>query len=240
MSYEPPLLARFDGPLDLLLDLITRRELDITTVSLAAVAEDYLALMASLDQGDWERLSSYLVIASRLLMLKSLALLPRKLLQEVEEDATDLVRQLEEHKLFKELATVLKTRHELGGRMYARQTVGSAAVPLAPASLSSAELIFALRRALSRLPASLPEEVMPSAQYHVAAKLASLRETLCRGDSLRLFDLVANATCRQEVIALFLAVLELLRQGEATAEQSGLFGDVLVAAAQAPVDGERQ
>lgn len=219
----------------MLLELITRRELDITTVSLAAVAEDYLAQVALLDQADWEKLSSYLVIASRLILLKSLALLPRKLPVEAEEDAADLVHQIEEYRLFKDLAGHLRTRHELGARMYARQTVGAGLVPLAPSSVAPAELASALQRALSRVPATLPEESVPGAQYPVAAKVANLRRLLTQRDSLSLFDLVAAATCRQEVIALFLALLEMLRQGMVVVEQGGLFGDVTISRAEAQI-----
>ena len=113
MSQKAPSLSHFDGPLDLLLDLINRRTLDITTISLAAVAEQYLSEVSTLGESDLERLAGYLVIASRLLLIKSQALLPRATVEAPEEDVgADLVRQLEEYRRYKDVAGRLRVVEE--------------------------------------------------------------------------------------------------------------------------------
>ncbi|MHB1132394.1 MAG: segregation and condensation protein A [Chloroflexota bacterium] len=220
-------LTRFEGPLDLLSQLIDRKELDITTVSLAAVAEDFLREVAALGETDLERLAGYLTMASRLLLIKSQALLPRRPPPEIEEDAQDLVRQLEEYRRFKDLATSLRELAEGSTRLYARQTVGgftqSPPTEVVPASL----LVGALLRAVSRAPIAVPTEIMPLAQFPVAAQIARLEELLTDGEVV-LDDLVRQSTCRQAVIAIFLALLEMLRLGRIVVSQSGLFGPVLL------------
>ncbi len=233
MAAELPQLSRFDGPLDLLLALITRRELDITTVSLAAVAEEYLAEVASRAEADLDRLTGYLVIASRLLLIKSQALLPLRIAAEqadVEGDAVDLVRQLEEYRRFKEVAQQLREFEREERRVFPRQAPGTLLARPQPGTGSPAELVAAFWRALSLAPAGLSAETVRPPRFPVAAKVREIwarLEALPAGP-LSFSTLVAAAGCRHEVVAYFLALLELLRRGRVAVQQKGLFGEILV------------
>ncbi len=215
MTAESPPLQRFDGPLDLLLELITRRTLDITTISLAAVAEEYLAEVGRLAEVDLERLSAYLVIASRLLLIKSRALLPRPQVDENpdEDEGLDLVRQLEEYQQFKAIAKQLRTAEETNRKMFPR----SALLPTSPRPAAGAgrptDLVSALCRALAAVPALPRPELVAVPKYSVAQKARQLHDMVNRSGEVNFCRLVAGASCRYEVIAYFLALLELLRRG---------------------------
>src|SRR5512142_3592494 len=112
----------YEGPLDLLLDLIQRAELDITTVSLALVTDQYLEYIRGLEEGHADEISVFLVIAARLLQIKSEALLPRPPSRAAgEEDvAQSLVDQLRLYKRYKEIGQWLDARQEAGLRTYLR------------------------------------------------------------------------------------------------------------------------
>ena len=112
----------YEGPLDLLLDLIEHAELDITTVSLAAVTEQYLEYLHELEEAHADEISAFLVIAAKLVQIKSEALLPRPPSREPgEEDVgAALVEQLKLYKRFKEIAKVLDERKDQNLRTYLR------------------------------------------------------------------------------------------------------------------------
>ena len=243
MGAEPPQLSRFDGPLDLLLELINRRALDITTISLAAVAEQYLAEVAAMGETDLERLAGYLVIASKLLLIKSQALLPRSAATAVneEEDATELLRQLEEYRRFKELALLLRQIEESQRRSFPRQVPFPVAARPSPGVGSPADLVAALRRALASAPEKPEVQVLSVTHFPIATKLREIRAALeCHG-RLAFSTLVARATCRPEVVAYFLALLELLRRGVVSVRQETLFGEILLTKPEAaPRCDERQ
>ena len=112
----------YQGPLDLLLQLIERAELDITSLALALVTDQYLTHIKSLEAQDAEDVSAFLVIAAKLLQIKSEALLPRPPVREVgEEDIGEaLARQLLAYRRYKEISVILKTREALGLKTYLR------------------------------------------------------------------------------------------------------------------------
>ena len=107
-------LPAFKGPMDLLLHLIEQQELDITTIALAQVTDQYLAYLQLLQETKPDDLTAFLTVAARLLLLKSRALLPRppKELEDTEDVGDDLVRQLREYKQFKQIAQFLQERNE--------------------------------------------------------------------------------------------------------------------------------
>src|SRR5215212_2179637 len=124
-------LPAFEGPLDLLLKLIEREELDITEIALAQVADQYLAHVRALEQPEPDALSSFLVLAARLLLIKSRVLLPRPPAApgpgDPPDEAAELARQLREYQRYKQAAGLLRTWQADGRRSYLR-----AAPPIAP------------------------------------------------------------------------------------------------------------
>ncbi|OQY16805.1 MAG: hypothetical protein B6I35_15395, partial [Anaerolineaceae bacterium 4572_32.2] len=115
-------LPVFEGPLGLLLQLIEREELDITTVALARVTDQYLVYLEELEQRQVKELADFIVVAAKLLLIKSLSLLsrPSEMSPEAEEAGDELVRQLQEYKRFKNIAGLLHEREKQGLHGYVR------------------------------------------------------------------------------------------------------------------------
>lgn len=233
-------LPTFNGPLDLLLDLIERRRLEITDVSLAAVADQYLQAVRALPEPDPDVLGEFLLIAARLLVLKSRALLPIEADRDDDEPLDDLAQRLEEYRRYKEVALELAARLEQGNQTFPhppRPELSDLQAPLAP--IEAAALARLWRSILARQQPTprLEEPTRPRVQ--VGERLAFLRERIAAGGTLRWSD-IAGGTL-DELIATFLAVLELVRRSELRVRQAGCFGPiVLEASGGAPVAGNGQ
>jgi segregation and condensation protein A len=225
-------LSVFDGPLDLLLYLIEAQELDITVVALAQVTDQFLAYVRALDTPDPRVLADFLGVAAKLVLIKSRSLLPRPPASVEEPDQEDvgetLARQLREYQLFKRAAADLQARETEGLRVFSREAAPTPSLPPSPGleGVTLDKLVAAFRRALARLPATPPPDA-PVRPHTVSIedKMADLRERVTRG-SLVFSDWLAEAQSRYEVIASFLALLELIKQRVVTARQSGPFADI--------------
>ncbi len=215
----------FEGPLDVLLRLIEREELDITEISLALVAEQFVAYIAAQPDSDPALLAEFAAVASRLLLLKTRGLFPRAAEtplaeSDVAPDEDDLVRQLIEYRQIKGAAGGLALRDRAGLRAFAPVAVPAhataGAVPeitLAPAGP------FDLLRAVHLIPRISVGEM--------AARVLERLLTRPRGD-VRLSRLVREAHSRPEVVTTFMAILELVRRRRADALQEVPFGDIVV------------
>jgi segregation and condensation protein A len=228
-------LAIFEGPLDLLLHLIEREELDITKVSLAQVTDQYLEYISLLEELNAEILADFLVIAAKLLLIKSEMLLPRPPgapgEEEEEEDVGDeLARQLIVYKKFKEAALELRQREETGFRAYVRVApLPKLESPLDLGDVSLGDLVEAVRRALDvRLLAPSVSEVVAPITITVAEKMALIEEKLERQRRVSFNHLLAQATSRLEIIITFLAVLELIKLKGIVVQQEHLFGEIVI------------
>ncbi len=243
-SAYPVSLPDFQGPLDLLLQLIEKDELDINEVSLVAVTDQYLQTIEAMDEElEPGGLADFLVIASRLLYIKSRTLLPKAPMddEEEEEDSADaLIRQLLEYRLFKEVAGQLRTREEEGLRAYVR---------LAPrpelerrldlSDVDMDKLQRALRRALARIPSDPPMPSVKTYPITVAEQIDNVRSYIFSaqrrqqgaGEGVSFTELLSRNQTRVEVIVTFLAVLELIKQRELLAEQTNTFGEIMLQAA---------
>ena len=222
-------LTVFDGPLDLLLRVVEVRELDVTTVSLAKVADDFLAYFRAMEHVDPNALADFIVVAAKLLLIKSTALLPpsgRDRSSEEIEDPTDLTERLVEYQTYRSLAILLQEREESGLRSYPRL------VPLAPPMRVHTNrrepdhLLAALRRLLIDV-VEQPRvvELVEREAYSIGDKIALFRDKCARGGRVRLLDLLIGVR-RSEAVATFLALLELVRLGELHAVQIERYGDV--------------
>lgn len=219
----------FEGPLDLLLHLIEKRELDITAVSLAEVADQYIDYLSHADP-DPDALADFLIIACKLLVLKSFALFPQPVASaESEEIATDLTQRLIEYRAFKRAAEALRAFEDSGQRCYPRTAVPQPVqrAPL-PEGLTLADLAQALQRALSRLPAQPADPIVPRPVFSVAEKAQLILAQTKLEHRVSFSSLITRATCRAEAVAMFLAVLELLRSLLIDAYQEHLFGDIVL------------
>ncbi len=220
----------YEGPLDLLLQLIERAELDITKLTLAHVTDQYLAHIRSLQELAAEDVSAFLVIAAKLLQIKSEALLPRPPVREVgeEDPAEALARQLLAYKRYKEIAQTLHARESAGLRTYLRLAPPpkvQGIVDLSEYTLN--DLVNAVRVAFSQI------EEKPELKTVVAPPRITIRDSIrhiigniknSRGTSFR--RLLGKSHTRMEIVVTFLAMLELVKRRYLKAQQETLFGDI--------------
>lgn len=239
-------LPAFEGPLDLLLHLIETQALDISAISLVAVTDQYLQTLAQLEEIEPGALADFLIVASRLLYIKSHHLLPqpRPPSEDDEDEASGdaLVRQLLEYRRFKEVAGVLRQREQVGLRVYVR----AAPRPDAPKrleldNLDVGRLQAALRKMLQRMPVDPPMPRVKAYTITVAEQIENVRSRLRREVAARrgsspaqvfFGDLLSSSATRLEVIVTFLAVLELFKLGEIEVYQDGTFADICLLPAE--------
>lgn len=229
-------LPTFDGPLDLLLQLVERRRLPITQLSLALVADQYLAQVRSGEGISPDALGLFLDVGARLALLKSRALLPAITPPEPEPeiDAELLVRRLEEYHQIRQLAEALGLL-EGRGPSFARGVRSAEPVerldrPLAPIDVAElARLLLAMETSLPG-ERSTPLVMSGRLRVTVAERLATIRMLLTSSPSIE-WDAIAGDDV-SGIVATLLAVLELIRRGEITVEQRGLFAPIRLVAAQ--------
>ena len=234
-------LPAYEGPLDLLLHLIETQELDISAISLVAVTDQYLQTMAQLEEIEPGALADFLIVASRLLYIKSYHLLPkpRPVTEDDEDEASGdaLVRQLLEYRQFKEIAGLLRTREQAGLRVYVR------AAPRPEVQRALGPRQHGCRQAAGC--------AAQSAAAHAGRSAAAARQDLChhgfranrecavaaaksdgaatagsKRAQLSFYTLLSQSASRLEVVVTFLAVLELYKLGEIEVLQEGTFADI--------------
>jgi segregation and condensation protein A len=228
-------LPVFEGPLDLLLHLIERQELDITQVSLAQVTNQYLEHLAQVSERDPDKLADFLVVAAKLLLIKSRVLLPQPPAPPSPDDedvGIDLVRQLTEYKRFKEAAGWLREVEAQGARSYVRL----AALPRLERTIdlgdvSPNDLLAAVREVLAvKPPAPSVDGTVPPLTIDVADQIELIERETRRRHSVSFRRLLEAATSRLEIIVTLLALLEMVKQLRVTMRQDRLFGDILIEA----------
>ena len=225
-------LPVFEGPLDLLLHLIEERELDITKVSLAEVTNQYLEYISQLDQLEPEKLADFLVIAAKLLLIKSRMLLPQPPAEPDDEDedvGDELVRRLIEYRRFKSAAQQLRFREEQGLRAHARLVPPphpERTVSLESVSLDA--LLEAVRQAMVSQTTSSADEVVAPVRISLPEKIAHMESLLTQHRHFSFNRVLEQATSRMEIIVTFLALLQLMKRRRVLVEQRKLFGDIVV------------
>ncbi|MGQ9493060.1 MAG: segregation and condensation protein A [Anaerolineae bacterium] len=230
----------FEGPLDLLLHLIEKQELDITKISLATVTDQYLEYICTPGRISVENLAGFLVVAAKLLLIKSRALLPVPPVtaeEEREDIGDELARQLLEYKAFKTVAQQLREREELGLRAYLRlaSSLPRLEKKLDLTGVSLDDLIAAAHQALSLEPSPEPADAMVAPlAVTITDRIQYIDSLLARGEPLRFYDLLREAGSRPVIIITFLALLELIKAGRVRVEQERLFGEILIFRAEAP------
>lgn len=227
----------YAGPLDLLLELIERAELDITTLALAQVTDQYLAYLRALQERDAAEVSAFLVIAARLVQIKSAALLPRPPIDHAdtaEEDPGEaLARMLILYKRFKELAGYLLQRESAGLQTHLRlapppKTASHIKLDLSGITLDdftdAARGVFFNKGTLASL-----DTVVSMPRVTIREKIRSIINRLRDVQSTTFRTILGQNTPRVEIIVTFLAMLELIKRHMVAVEQSSLFGDIELA-----------
>src|SRR6185369_3205548 len=212
-------LDKFEGPLDLLLHLIRKNELDIYDIPISVITRQYLDYIKLLKHLNLEVAGDFLVMAATLLQIKSRTLLPLDEQEEGEEIELDpraeLVRRLLEYQQYKEAGMLLDARALLGREVFSRACPDPGLAELSeeegPLELSLFDLVDAFRALLTRIPAESFHDVAAAETFSIADCINEILSLLQERDTLQFDELVAGDLTRERVIVTFLAILELCR-----------------------------
>lgn len=208
-------LERFEGPLDLLLQLIEREELPVADISLAAVTEQYLLYLDEQDDLTAEELADFLVVAARLLLLKSRLLLPSLFVDEVEADGQSLVHQLELYRRYITAGRQLVRLWRGSRSLYAREKlILTEPVPFSPpASLTAVVLKNVFTRMLEEVATyARPAAGIVKRTISLQEKINHLRKFIISETAIDFHKMLRHTESRTDVIVTFLALLELVKQ----------------------------
>lgn len=223
-------LKNFQGPLDLLLQLIDEQKMPITQVAIADVTEQFLAYLNNINERDPQELADFLVIATKLLLIKCHALLPFLVIEE-EEDPKELETQLKMYKVYADAAlqieTMIAKKNFLYERKFTSPLIEKGFFP--PQRLTTNDLLTGFKDILSWLE---PVVKLPKAAIK---KVITLREKFCQIQALleqkiksHFHELVSNQHDRAEVVITFLALLELIKQQSVCARQIKPFAPITI------------
>ncbi len=234
-------LEIFEGPLDLLLYLIKRDELDIYEISLERITRQYLEYLQAFKELNIDVAGEFVVMAANLIYLKSRSLLPvdqQPPEEDVEEDDPrwDLIRQLIEYKKFKEAAAQLQARQLEQELIFVREGGGAEVPGMAPLRLGEVgifQLINAFQAVIKRVEAREDLREIFGEHFTVSDKLDWILRRVSDGLPLRFSELFASMASRVEIVVTFLALLELVRLRQIRATQQNPFDEIEIAAAAA-------
>lgn len=231
-------LPGFEGPLDLLLNLIEKNQMEITSISLVAVTDQFVAYLRTWDEPPLPRLADFVAMAARLLLIKSRSLLPRQPRLEGAEDEDDplddaevLAQRLREYQLAREIARSLRARELAGLQSFTRASRlvdADLMLTWAPPKLVGLNvnaLASVFKRVLTEQRFSEPEQ-LPLPLVTVAEKIEEVERLLAERGRVSLEEALLTATSRFAVVVTFLAVLEMWHQGRLMVKQETLFGPV--------------
>lgn len=222
---------KFEGPLELLLELIEKEKLSISEISLSRVAEEYVEHVRSLERIDPEQLAEFLVVASQLMLIKSRSLLPNLSFSEEEEQSgEELERRLAEYQKFRERAAVLKKLDETRKPIFIRDAyLAFAPVFFPPPQLALRDLASAFRTFLAALPKieKLVEEKMKRI-VSLEERMRQIRSFVQNAVERAFSEIVKGSGEKIDIIVSFLAILELTKQKFVDVRQEGAFTDIMV------------
>jgi len=228
MTYQIK-LEQFEGPLDLLLQLTQEEKLDITRVSLAKIADQYLEYISQAESISLENLSEFLSVAAKLILIKSKALLPLlEFTEEEEEEIKDLEYQLAEYKKFKDIALKINELAEQRTISFSREGfLGRQAIFYPPENITANDLKSAFEKLLGDIPLlEKLEEEMIREVLTLEDKIIHLQDMLREKVTTSFSELVANTEDKVEIVISFLAMLELVKQRIIHVEQEELFSEI--------------
>ena len=234
----------FEGPLDLLLYLIKKEEVDIYEVNLTRLATQFIEYIEMMREFDLDIAGEFLVMASTLMYIKSRELLPvdQRAETEEEEDGTDprweLIRQLVEYKKFKDVAAKLQTLEARQEGVYPRLPIKlefENDKPVTKQDLSIFDLLNAVNAVLKRFEKRDNSREIFEDKWTVSEKIEFIVRIMETRGSLRFSELFEDATSRSEVVCTFLALLELIRLKQLVCAQSADFGEIEIKKREAAI-----
>jgi len=233
-------LDAFEGPLDLLLHLIREHEIDIYDIPIAVITAQYLEYISFMESLDLALAGEFLEMAATLIRIKVQMLLPKERdgAEEEEDPREQLVRKLVEYKQFKEVATALSDK-EAERRQYFPKGVDPRSYVDTEEEVDIEEflrdvtlfdLVDGLREVLSRVPERVDVHSVDMEEFTVEEQIGRIRSIVSERTSVPFSDVFGSAASRLEILATFIALLELIRLGEVKAIQKRNFGDIEIQA----------
>lgn len=226
-------LDNFEGPLDLLLHLIKDAKLDILTVKLADITEQYLEYMQDIDSIDVEKASEFIIIAATLIEIKSKHLLPVETVEEDEEVDSEalLLQRLKEYELFKQTGARLKEIEDIN-KLYRKPGKETEKVKIIIKDMVLDKLLDAFANLLAKQEARGKEKEEPKKiikdRFTVAEKIVSIKGYAREHKRFPFEELFDDKMTKSEMINVFLALLELLKLQSVRVEQMGVFKQINV------------
>ena len=235
-------LPSFHGPLDLLLHLIKKHEIDVYDIPIVLVVEQYNAYLDAMAELDLDVAADYIYMAALLINIKSRMLLPRDETDEqLEDPRKELVDRLLEYQRFKAVAETFAELDLVRMGMWSRPRVplpGEEAQEMDMSEVGLFDLIDAFRTALVRYKTNHPQAIELQRVVHkVSEKMAELYTKLQEKSPIRL-QWFLEGRDRDELIAVFLATLELVRLGGISLQQKGTFSEIVVSRTEREIDSE--
>ena len=230
-------LSNFEGPLDLLLFLINKEEIEIKDVFVSQVTEQFLSYMRGLPYLDVDKVSDYLNIAATILKIKAQSLVPNleedpEIDMEIEEDKAELIRALEEFRLIKEETKKLKEMETIGYFFKEPDKhVGETRTVFSLDNLTLDGLVNAFSKLLIKQEfAKAQDEVreIPRDEYTVEEKIQFVMESLESGEHVRFEQLFTKDHTKSEIVTTFQAILELLKYQYLRVKQNETFGEIVI------------
>ena len=218
----------FDGPLDLLLELVEEKRLDIMTVRLGDLADAYLARVRAMAALPADEVSAFLALASRLVLLKARSLLPSlaPLPEKDAESEEELRARLLEYAVVRERASALGARLRAGERAFHRE---GGSVELPPRGGEVDALALAFGRVLALAARQREEDIVaPGERYSVEQRTAEIEELVASRERVSFATLLGESPTVGFAVVTFIALLDLYRRGVIDLTQDALFADILI------------
>jgi segregation and condensation protein A len=224
-------IPKFEGPFDLLLELIEGQKLDITEMSIAQVADDYLEFVRGDENISLEHLAEFVNIASKIILIKSRSILPTlEVTEDEEKEIKDLEEQLQLYKKFKEAGDKIGFLLNNGKRLYSRDyLLGVSTVFAPPKNVNVFDLKKSFQKVVDQiiLPEKLPKEAVRDI-ITLEDKINELQKTLESRVTFSFSQMKSSARTKVEIIVGFLALLELVKQRIISVNQDKLFSEISI------------
>ncbi len=220
--------GQFKGPLDLLLDLIKKEKLDITQISLAKVTDQYLEYLEDIKEIEAQEVADFLLVAAKLLVIKSKVLLPK---EEEDEDESDLVRQLRIYKAYLEASKKVNKIIGKNNFLFTRQVAFRSEVVFSPPKTVTKK---ALKEVFNNFLLRIKKKEVSSERQRIIRKISiqerirDIYKVLKTKKSFVLNSFFTSFAEKEERVVSFLAVLEMIKKKEVNVKQENLFDDIIV------------
>ncbi len=221
----------FEGPLSLLLELIEKKKLDVTKLSLVEVADDFLDFIKDKNEVTLDNLSEFILIASHLILLKSRHLLPFfEFTKEEEEEIDDLEERLKEYQRFKKARDELKKLFEKKQFSFSREGSAPVQLPIFSQKIDVNELRDLYLEVLQNIPKE--EENLEKDEIRevvsLKEKITELHQSIKKRIKIAFHEAIVNKKDKGEVVVTFLAMLEMVKQQAVFVEQNEIFGEIMI------------